>query len=289
VRASPTGAGPPAADDPPVDAAALGRELARLDSAEPGGPVDLAELAAAAVATVARLAERAGSAVTLRRPAEPLLAVGSPTVLRQAILDGLVCALRRSGSGPIAVELAAAAGAARLTIRTAAGSAGADEPELAEMRQLLATQGGALDRRRGADGWSLTLAVPVGQPPTVLVVDDSDDIRQLFRRYLSGTSYRVAEARCGDEGLDLVGRLRPACLILDVMMPSRDGWEVLQLLRAQPSTADTPVIICTVLRQRELALSLGATGYLAKPVAREALLAALHDATAARPTLTAAR
>lgn len=272
-----------ARSEPPFDGAVLGQELARLDSAEPSAAVDLAALGEIAVATVARLAERAGSAVAFARPAESLLAVGNPIVLRQAVLDGLVCALRRAGRAPIEVTLVSADGTARLTIRAVGAQPGApepDEPELAELRQLLTTQHGALELRRGGSAWTLTLVFPAGEPRTVLVVDDSDDIRQLFRRYLSGTSYRVVEARGGDEGLDLLARVRPACVILDVMMPARDGWEVLQTLRSHPETADVPVVVCTVLRQRELALSLGATGYLAKPVTRAELLGALQDATA---------
>jgi CheY-like chemotaxis protein len=120
------------------------------------------------------------------------------------------------------------------------------------------------------------LGFPSAQLQTVLVVDDSDDMRALFRRYLSGGPYRVVESGRCDEVVDLVQRERADCVILDVMMPSRDGWDVLQSLRGHPETRAVPVIVCTVLRQRALALSLGATDFLTKPVTRDALLSSLR-------------
>jgi CheY-like chemotaxis protein len=61
-------------------------------------------------------------------------------------------------------------------------------------------------------------------------------------------------------------------IILDVMMPDIDGWEILGRLRSHPSTSAIPVVVCTILAQEELALSLGASGFLLKPITRQALL-----------------
>lgn len=68
---------------------------------------------------------------------------------------------------------------------------------------------------------------------------------------------------------------KPDAIILDVMLPSADGYEALQTLRSDPITASIPVVVCTVLKQRDLALALGATDFLAKPATQGALLAAL--------------
>lgn len=67
----------------------------------------------------------------------------------------------------------------------------------------------------------------------------------------------------------------PRIIVLDVMMPEIDGWEVLGRLRQHPLTSHIPIIICTILAEEELALSLGASGFLRKPVSREAFLGAL--------------
>jgi CheY-like chemotaxis protein len=63
--------------------------------------------------------------------------------------------------------------------------------------------------------------------------------------------------------------------VLDVMLPGIDGWELLGRLREHPQTKDVPVVVCTILSQQQLALTLGATDFLRKPITRDAFLATL--------------
>ena len=112
--------------------------------------------------------------------------------------------------------------------------------------------------------------------PTVLFVEDNPQVVQLFRRYLVGTIYQFLHAPDSDSVLDLAVREQPSIVSLDVMMPRRDGWELLQALKIDPRTKDIPVIVCSVLRDHELALALGAAEFLAKPVSQSALLGALN-------------
>ena len=108
---------------------------------------------------------------------------------------------------------------------------------------------------------------------TVMVVDDEERMRSLLRTYLAREGYRVVAAADGREALRLAKTEQPDLIILDVMMPNQDGWQVLRGLKENPDTARTPVIICSVLKEPELALSLGADAYLKKPVERLELLA----------------
>ena len=119
------------------------------------------------------------------------------------------------------------------------------------------------------------MRLPVAQR-TVLIVDDNEDVLELFRRYLSPSHFRVATARTAWEALDQARDLQPHAITLDLMMPDQDGWDLLQTLLNQPDTRHIPIIVCTVLKQKELALSLGATAFLEKPVSKQALLAALE-------------
>lgn len=128
----------------------------------------------------------------------------------------------------------------------------------------------------GQDAAGFTLHLPVGGQRTVLVVDDNEDILELFGRYLTLHRYRVAPARSAGEALALAQQLQPYAIILDLMMPEQDGWDVLQALLNQPSTQHIPVIVCSVLRARELALYLGAAAFLPKPVTEDALVGALE-------------
>lgn len=141
-----------------------------------------------------------------------------------------------------------------------------------EMAGLGAAQVQAL--RAGQVITGVDVRLPVARR-TVLVVDDNEDVLELFRRYLGANQYQVVTARTAQEALTLARRLRPYAISLDLMMPEQDGWDLLQLLLNQPETCQIPIIVCTVLKQKKLALSLGASGFLEKPVSEQALLAAL--------------
>lgn len=110
---------------------------------------------------------------------------------------------------------------------------------------------------------------------TVLVVDDNEDVLELYQRYLSPNHYRVVTAQTAQEALVQAGRLQPYAILLDLMMPGQDGWDLLQALLNRPDTRHIPIIVCSVLRQKELVLLLGATVFLEKPISKETLLSTL--------------
>jgi CheY-like chemotaxis protein len=121
-------------------------------------------------------------------------------------------------------------------------------------------------------------AAPVEGPAggsLVLVIDDDPAVRDLMARFLGREGFRVAMAGGGDEGLRLARELHPEVITLDVMMPGLDGWAVLGALKTEPATADIPVVMLTIVDDRNLGYALGATEYLTKPIDRERLLAVL--------------
>ncbi|MDF1515045.1 MAG: response regulator [Anaerolineae bacterium] len=124
-------------------------------------------------------------------------------------------------------------------------------------------------------GFDVMLSLHAQEWIPVLVVDDSNDTFQLLRRYAAGTRYRLISVRQPSKVLKLVETLRPRMIVLDVMMPGIDGWEVLSRLKQNQHTADIPVLVCTILPQEELAHFLGASAFLSKPVRRQDFLAAL--------------
>ena len=101
---------------------------------------------------------------------------------------------------------------------------------------------------------------------TVLAIDDDADARELIRRFLVREGFRVELAADGAQGLELARRLRPDLITLDVMMPGMDGWAVLSNLKADPELALIPVVMMTMLDNRELGVALGAMDCLTKPV-----------------------
>jgi CheY-like chemotaxis protein len=113
---------------------------------------------------------------------------------------------------------------------------------------------------------SVRITLDVAQrQQTVLLVDDNPGMIDLFNRYLAGQSYHILVAPDGEQAIQLARQTRPGLIILDVMLPGKDGWEVLQNLKNHPTTRHIPVLICSVLDATDLAMSLGADAYLKKP------------------------
>jgi CheY-like chemotaxis protein len=104
---------------------------------------------------------------------------------------------------------------------------------------------------------------------TVLVIDDSEQARELIRRFLAGEGFSVLEAADGESGLALARQHRPDAITLDVLMPGMDGWAILAALKAEPEVADIPVIMVTMLDDRNLGLALGASDFMTKPIDRD--------------------
>jgi CheY-like chemotaxis protein len=116
---------------------------------------------------------------------------------------------------------------------------------------------------------------------TLLMIEDNEGLIRAFQGYLADYDYLVIGATTGDEALKLAREVIPAAITLDIMMPSQDGWEILQALKSNPSTRSIPVIICSVLEDPELARSLGAEAYLQKPISQADLLEALDKLSGA--------
>jgi CheY-like chemotaxis protein len=96
-----------------------------------------------------------------------------------------------------------------------------------------------------------------------------------MQRFLTKEGFRVVPAATGEEGLRLARDLRPDAITLDVMMPGMDGWAVLSALKADPDVADIPVVMLTIVDDRNLGYALGASDYLTKPIERERLVTVL--------------
>ncbi len=151
-----------------------------------------------------------------------------------------------------------------------------DRTAPAVARALIEAQGGRLEMLGGAEGWEARILLPGAGGATILVVDDNAGAVALFRRYLSGYKVTVVAADGGEQALRLATELQPQLIALDVMMPNQDGWEILQGLKNTPEVKHIPVVVCSVLNEPALALSMGASGYITKPVERLVLLEMLQ-------------
>ena len=120
---------------------------------------------------------------------------------------------------------------------------------------------------------------------TVLVIDDEPAVREIVQRFLTREGYRVETAASGEEGLRLARAAAPDVITLDVLMPGMDGWAVLAALKADPRLADVPVIMLTIVEERNLGYALGAAEYLVKPLDRDRLVEVIRRHRPERPIL----
>ena len=110
-------------------------------------------------------------------------------------------------------------------------------------------------------------------PITVLVVDDDPAVHDVLDATLGREGYRLQHARDGIEALNMMRKSAPDIVTLDVMMPKVDGWSVLSIMKSEASLAHIPVIMLTIVDDRNIGFSLGASEFMTKPIDRSRLLA----------------
>lgn len=239
-----------------------------------------------AVQNVAGLAQR--HQITLGHT----LADGLPTlampalVVRQLLTTLLTVAVTHTQPGVLRITAKPTGSGVALSLQAARTDNEQSSPT-AEFQQsfqllapLLAEFGGQIQTQVDVNLCVLVTLPSVHSVP-VLVVDDNPDTQQLFARYAQNARFRVIASGDGEQALALAQTAAPAALVLDVMMPGLDGWDLLARLRHHPRTAAIPVIVCSILPQAELARFVGAATFLQKPVSQQAFLGALAHATTA--------
>ncbi len=105
-----------------------------------------------------------------------------------------------------------------------------------------------------------------GKVATILVVDDDDSIRSLLNQELSDAGYLIDQAVNGKEALEKIRRNRPDLIILDVMMPEMNGFDVAAILKNDPQTMDIPIIVLSIVQDKSRGYRIGVDRYLTKPI-----------------------
>lgn len=126
-----------------------------------------------------------------------------------------------------------------------------------------------------------TPPTPAGNGPRVLCIDDDPDVIEILTKYLVPEGYSVVGANSGDEGIRLAMQQKPSLITLDIMMPNKDGWQVLRELKANEHLKDIPVIIHSIIDNKPLAMSLGAIDVIAKPAEPKRLLSLVQRVSGA--------
>jgi signal transduction histidine kinase len=119
--------------------------------------------------------------------------------------------------------------------------------------------------------------------PLVIVIEDEPDARELAARALTRAGFAVQGVGGGEAGLALARAKKPALVLLDIFLPDRSGWRVLQSLKHDPKTQDIPVVVLSVNEDRAHAMSLGAAEHIVKPADRDMLAATVMRFARKRP------
>ncbi|NLE43928.1 MAG: response regulator [Chloroflexi bacterium] len=258
-----------------------GSDLAWLGASRGGDWSDLYEELPNVLTLLEPLAAQYGTHVDiLLDESLPHLAV-HPTALRQILL-GLATGILGGGTeGPLRISATQARSAVQIHVDAPCrqardrGPGARDKANWAITRKLAQLYRGTVSMRSSNQEAVATVSLPTNLQIPVLVIDDNADVIQLLQRYALNTRYHVTATNDPAEALTMVEKLKPQVVCLDIMMPNLDGWDLLRALRSHASSADMRIIVCTVLAQEELASTLGANGYLRKPVRREEFIAEL--------------
>jgi CheY-like chemotaxis protein len=114
-----------------------------------------------------------------------------------------------------------------------------------------------------------------GQGKVIIAIDDDPGVITLYERFLEQQDYKVIGINHSHDVLPQIKEVAPAAILLDVLMPEKDGWGVLRVLKDDPLTRDIPVIICSIVSDKNRGFSLGAADYLIKPIVETELIKAL--------------
>jgi CheY-like chemotaxis protein len=258
-------------------------EVAQLALQSANRSTNLADVLGSALSTIHSLVSEHPARVEVSLPGDLWPVAASPAIVRQVLLCLLTAAMHDDSTRRIRLSLVNGPAAVCLSIAVGdghtawSGPATANDQALVVAAQhLIEAEGGTIRVEEAPDhSATLVLRLPATPAVRVLVIDDNPDVAHLFRRFLAGSHYQLIQARTPSTALTLAHELRPDVIILDVLMPSQDGWQILQQLRTDPAIHRVPVIVCSILPERPLALSLAAADFLAKPVTKQSLLAAL--------------
>lgn len=234
----------------------------------------LPDLIDGVLTTLDSLARDHNVALINRLPPNMPLIRANRVVIRQCLMGLLSYALQRIQTGQIIIECNIAQGITLLAHATGKyESRESSSPGLDISQKLISSLGGKIAVNADTEYWHAEITLPLAEDLPILIMDDNSSLIELFRRYLAGGGYRVFEAHVINEAIEVARKANLKLIILDVMMPEQDGWEILQRLKAAPETRSIPVMICSVLKEPEIARTLGASDYLPKPVTQDDLLA----------------
>lgn len=248
--------------------------------------IDLQETIEGVMRTLKRRLDEQDIRLSVSYAQPPVSALTDRVILRQLLISLFNDALQLQDGGRIALRTRASGQAALVEIdfqpekSWEPATEGEDDGALETVRywseRINAQFSASLLSDVDESQVRFSLTLPRADQRVVLVVDDQLPTLNLFKRYLMADQMQVVGAVRAEQVLPMARELSPALITLDVMMPQTDGWEILQMLKLDEVTRHIPVLICSAWEEPELARSLGAAGFLKKPITQKQLREALQ-------------
>jgi CheY-like chemotaxis protein len=253
------------------------QELLSLQQSTPGTVADVGQTINGIVKVGQALTEKRGISLAMGTVQPNLTVVIHPSALRQVLITAIEKLAQQMSAGEITVEVEQEEKYVKITVTGCPVLA--DTPPHSDLiEEIMATQGGLFEIRLTDHQLVFEVRLlPTDKEVTVLVVDDNLDLVNFYRNYTTDTRYQIVHLPEGKHLFETVADLRPDIIVLDVMLPDVDGWELLTYLHEHPDTRAIPVIVCSVVKREELASALGAALYLPKPVRRQQFIQALDQ------------
>lgn len=250
-------------------------ELASLEKLAPRSTSNVGEVIANVKELITVLISQTGSYFDVNSLQADLVADIHPSVLSQ-ILIVVVARLARLGSDKIILN--AHQGERGIKVELICTGCIEDRDfEKEFVTDILLPQTVSIKPRAEKNQITVSIELPLVDKVTVLIVDDNTDMALLYRRSTEKTRYHIVHIRKGQELFDAIETVKPDIIVLDILLPDVDGWRLLMRLNQNPETLSIPVIICSVVRDEALALSLGAELCLSKPVRSKQFVQALEQ------------
>jgi CheY-like chemotaxis protein len=249
------------------------------------GILELSSLVEGVTTVLANRIALEGRELLLEGVTEPILVVADRIIVRQILISLTSFVLGLPSADAVSFRIRADEDNAEISIRSGLAEKWTqdDEDDLVDLTGATSFWGqrlnAVIEESHPALGELgdvvVTFRLPLAKQRVILVVDDQKPTHQMFRRFLSRTVYQIVGVTNSAEALARARQLQPALITLDVMIPKVDGWEILQALKTDSETREIPVLVCSAWAEPELAKSLGAAGFLKKPVMQRDLFAAL--------------
>ena len=259
------------------------RELAALQSHAPDVISNVGKLVQQVCELETSLAAKRDVRLEIGQIKPDLEAALHPNVLRQILITAIGEFLKHMSGGKISLFARLEDGGILVTLAASITSGEIHFKEALLSNLPLPEDTSAEIHQDGTSVFVWVRLPSVIDRLNVLVLDDNLDMIHFYQRSTEGTNYRIVAFEWGDGLTEAIQRVKPDLIILDVMLPSIDGWDLLMQIHADPSTRQIPVIVCSVVKGEELALSLGAALYLSKPVPPQDFIKALDSVLAQTP------